>query len=103
MLLVQAPRLFLLDEPLAHLDPHHGLAALRLLREQATAAAGVVVVLHDANLALRWCDRALLLFGDGECVEGEVGAVIGADNLSRLYGHPLRALEDGGMPWFVPA
>ncbi len=104
MLLVQSPRLFLLDEPLAHLDPHHGLAALRLLREQAAAAgAGVIVVLHDANLALRWCDRALLLFGNGEAVEGPVGEVVEAANLSRLYGHPLRSLDDGGRPWFVPA
>lgn len=103
MLLVQAPRLFLLDEPLAHLDVHHALAALRLMREQtAGAAAGVVAVLHDANLARRWGDRALLLFGDGEYAEGPVGDVIHADNLSRLYCHAVRALDDGGVPWFVP-
>jgi iron complex transport system ATP-binding protein len=104
MLLVQAPRLFLLDEPLAHLDPHHGLAALRLLREQTTSSgAGIAIVLHDANLALRWCDRALLLYGDGEYGEGTVEAMLNAENLARLYGHPLRTLDNDGWPWFVPA
>jgi iron complex transport system ATP-binding protein len=93
----------LLDEPLAHLDPHHGLVALRLLRERAAAGAAGVVVLHDANLALRWCERALLLYGDGGWDEGEVAAVIDAGRLTRLYGQPLRALDDGGRPYFVPA
>jgi iron complex transport system ATP-binding protein len=101
---VQAPRLFLLDEPLAHLDPHHGLAALRLLREQTTTtSAGIAIVMHDANLALRWCDRALLLYGDGECGEGSVDEMLIAENLARLYGHPLRTLDNDGRPWFVPA
>ena len=104
MLLVQSPRLYLLDEPLAHLDPHHGLAALQLLRQRAAASGcAVAVVLHDANLALRCCDEALLLFGGGECRLGDVAATLHADNLTRLYGHPLRALDDAGRPWFVPA
>ncbi len=102
-LLVQAPRLLLLDEPLAHLDPHHGMVALRLLRERAAAGAACVVVLHDANQALRWCERALLLYGEGGCDEGEVAAVIDAGRLSRLYGQPLRALDDDGRPYYVPA
>jgi iron complex transport system ATP-binding protein len=104
MLLVQSPRLYLLDEPLAHLDPHHGLAALQLLRRQAAAAgAAVVVVLHDANLALRYCDLALLLYGDGESGLGPVANVLECENLSRLYGHRLRVLDEDGRPWFVPA
>jgi iron complex transport system ATP-binding protein len=104
MLLVQTPRLYLLDEPLAHLDPHHGLAALQLLRTQAVSTgAAVIVVLHDANLALRYCDSALLLYGDGECSHGTAAQVIDAAALSRLYGHPLRRIDDDGRPWFVPA
>jgi iron complex transport system ATP-binding protein len=104
MLLVQSPRLYLLDEPLAHLDPHHGLSALQLLRRQAdSTGAAVIVVLHDANLALRYCDTALLLYGDGESSQGHVTETISAENLTRLFGHPLRALDEAGRPWFVPA
>jgi iron complex transport system ATP-binding protein len=104
MMLVQSPRLYLLDEPLAHLDPHHGLSALKLLREQTLSAdAAVIIVLHDANLALRCCDVALLLYGDGESCQGAVAETLDANNLSRLYGHPVRALDAGGRPWFVPS
>jgi iron complex transport system ATP-binding protein len=64
--------------------------------------AGIVMVLHDANLARRWCDRALLLFGDGAWVEGPVAEVVNFENVSRLYGHLFRAIDDGGEAWFVP-
>ena len=61
------------------------------------------MVLHDINLALRYADRALLLFGESRTLEGPVEAVLTAESLSRLYGHPLRELRDGGARHFVPA
>lgn len=104
MLLVQAPRHYVLDEPLAHLDPSHGLSALALLEAEARKPdpAGVVVVLHDVNLARRWCERALLVLGEGEWLEGPVADVVTAAHVSRLYGHPFRAVDDGGETWLVP-
>jgi iron complex transport system ATP-binding protein len=92
-LLAQQPRLFLLDEPLAHLDLNHQMATLELFGGLARAGgAAVVMVLHDPNFALRFCDRALLLFGDGSHAEGAVADVLNEDTLSRLYGHPMRRL-----------
>ncbi len=103
-LLAQQPRLYLLDEPLAHLDLNHQIAVLELLSRRAREeGVGIVMVLHDINLALRHADRALLLFGEGRTLEGPVEAVLTADSLSRLYGHPLRELRDGGARHFVPA
>jgi iron complex transport system ATP-binding protein len=102
-LLVQAPQLMLLDEPLTHLDMNHAIAMLELLREQTRKGGSMVAVLHDPNLARRYCDQALLLFGDGSWVYGESDEVINAESLQRLYGHPLRALDNTGGPWFIPA
>lgn len=103
-LLAQQPRLYLLDEPLAHLDLNHQIAVLELLSRRAREdGVGIVMVLHDINLALRHADRALLLFGEGRTLEGPVEAVLTAESLSRLYGHPLRELRDGGTRHFVPA
>jgi iron complex transport system ATP-binding protein len=62
-LLVQQPRLYLLDEPLAHLDLHHQSGA-RPLRELAAGGAGVAMVLHDINLAARYASHVLLLDGE---------------------------------------
>ena len=102
-LLAQQPRVYLLDEPLAHLDLNHQIAVLELLSRRAREdGVGIVMVLHDINLALRHADRALLLFGEGRTLEGPSGQVLTAENLSRLYGHPLREMRDGGARYFVP-
>ncbi len=103
-LLAQQPRLYLLDEPLAHLDLNHQIAVLDLLSRRAREdGVGIVMVLHDINLALRYADRALLLFGEGRTLEGPVAAVLTAESLMRLYGYPLREIPDGTGRHFVPA
>lgn len=55
------PRLLLLDEPVSALDLRHQLLALQVVREFAAGGGGCVVILHDLNLAARYCDRILLL------------------------------------------
>ena len=73
-LLTQAAPLYLLDEPLSHLDLNHQIAVLDLFAGAARdCGAGVVMVLHDPALAHRFCDRALLIHGDGRT---EMGTVI---------------------------
>jgi len=92
-LLLQAPRVALLDEPANHLDVAHLVGLLGMLRERVKSDAGTqMMVLHDVNLALRYCDHALLLFGDGSTTSGPVDKVINADTLQHLYGHPLAAV-----------
>ena len=103
-LLTQQPSLYLLDEPLAHLDLAHQIAMLELAtRYAAQCRAAFVIVLHDMNLARRYCRRALLLFGDGGWLEGASEEVLSAENLSELYGQPLRELKDGDARYFVAA
>ncbi len=55
------PRLLLLDEPVSALDLRHQLLALEVVREFVSSGGGCVVILHDLNLAARYCDRVLLL------------------------------------------
>ncbi len=102
-LLAQAAPLYLLDEPLAHLDLNHQMAVLELFAGAARdCGAGVVMVLHDPALAHRYCDRALLIDGDGQCELGAVDAVLTAEKLSALYGYPLRQFQDSGRRSFIP-
>jgi iron complex transport system ATP-binding protein len=92
-LLAQEPRLFLLDEPASHLDVAHQLALLDRLVEGARAAArAVVMVMHDVNLALRYCDHALLL-SDGEALAGPVIDLLTSPRLSRLYGVAMQEVR----------
>jgi iron complex transport system ATP-binding protein len=90
--LAQQPRIFILDEPTNHLDPQHQLQVLKLLRSKADAGCAVIMSLHDAGLAARFADQALLLFGNGQWLHGPVGEVIAADTLSTLYGTAMQEL-----------
>lgn len=101
-LLTQEPELYLLDEPLTHLDLNHAIAVLDVFARCAEHGASVIMVLHEPGLAARYCDRVLLLYGDGRSEIGPSAELLTADKLSALYGYPLRALDDRGRPWFIP-
>lgn len=91
--LTQQPDVYLLDEPTNHLDPQHQLDALRLFREKADAGAAVIASLHDVNLAVRYADRCLLLYGDGRWDLGSTAEVLDEQRLSRLYSTPMEAVN----------
>lgn len=96
-LLAQDPEVMLLDEPINHLDPQHQIDVLRLLRARADAGRAVVMSLHDIGHATRFCDQALLLFGNGEWLHGPAQEVLNETTISRLYGVTVREITwDGG-------
>jgi len=101
-LLAQQPDLFLLDEPASHLDLAHQLALLdRLVSLVRSEGKGLVMVVHDVNLALRYCDHALLLAA-GEALAGSADELLTPERLSELYGVPLRAVATDGARFLVP-
>jgi iron complex transport system ATP-binding protein len=102
-ILAQDPRLFVLDEPIHQLDPQHQLEVLRLFRRMVDAGRTVVVSLHDAGLAARFADDALLLFGDGRWLHGECTQVLNEQSLGELYGVAVRELRWDGGRTFVAA
>jgi iron complex transport system ATP-binding protein len=103
-LLAQAPDLYLLDEPTNHLDLHHQIQAMEVLcaRVRGATDRALIVVLHDVNLAARFCDHALLLFGDGVVEGGRINEILTIPNVDRLYAHPVMAVQAGNRTFFVP-
>ena len=91
-MLAQNPTTFLLDEPLNYLDPHHQIDVLHLFAARAKQGHAVLMSLHDVGLAARFCERALLLFGDGEWIEGPTSEVLNEESMARLYGVPMREI-----------
>lgn len=100
-LLAQDPQLLLLDEPTNHLDIHHQVRMLELLKKHvAQEDKALLLVMHDLNLAVRYCNRFLLLFGDGETGQGTAETALTQANLERLYQHPLQAVASPqGTVW----
>ena len=102
-LLVQAPMLFLLDEPANHLDIRHQIALCEHLARQARENdRALLMVLHDVNLAMRFCDHVLLLLGDGETRQGPSEELLTEQRISDLYDHPLVAAPGPHGRVFVP-
>jgi len=92
-ILTQAPDVYLLDEPTNHLDPQHQLDALRVFRRAVDAGAGIIASLHDVNLAVRFADRCLLLFGDGRWELGDSQDVLTEARLSELFATQMEAVN----------
>lgn len=82
-LFVTAAPLLILDEPVASLDPAAQLSIMACLRRRSEKGAGVLVTLHDLNLALGACDR-LLVMDRGRIVAD--AAPVDALNGERLRG-----------------
>lgn len=86
----------LLDEPTASLDLAHQIATLRIVRQTARDGSGILVVLHDLNLAAAYADRVVLM-RDGRIVEvGAPDDVLTAARLSDLYGTAIRVERGEG-------
>lgn len=99
--LTQAPGVFMLDEPTNHLDPQHQIDAMRTFRAAADSGSIVIAALHDVNLAVRFADRCLLLFGDGRWRLGAVGDVLNERTLEALYAAAMDAVAWRGRHLFI--
>jgi len=101
-LLAQDTPLCLLDEPVNHLDPRHQIELLRLVCARARQIGSLnLLVLHDVNLALRFCSHGLLLLADGGTLHGRLTDILDSSILETVYGCPMREIRsDAGRLYF---
>lgn len=79
------PRLLLVDEPVTGLDPGHQLDAMERFRQLSDSGIGVVIVIHDLTLAIRYCHRLVLLSEHKVIAQGKPSEVLSAENLARCF------------------
>jgi len=93
MMLAQDTRCLLLDEPTSALDVAHQVEILALVRDLSREREmGVIVVLHDINMAARYCDEIVAL-REGEAVaRGTPAQMMDGTMLDRIYGLPMGIL-----------
>ncbi|MEM6594074.1 MAG: ATP-binding cassette domain-containing protein [Pseudomonadota bacterium] len=76
---------FFLDEPTASLDIAHQITLLNLVRGLASEETGVLLVLHDLNLAAAFADRVIMLKEGRLVTEGQPKDVFTNQVLSNIY------------------
>lgn len=93
--LAQKAQYLLLDEPTAHLDLRHEALILELVKDLAHRdGLGVLVALHDLNLAARHADRVALLAGGRLRAVGPPTEILTEKALSDAYGVPVSIFRD---------
>lgn len=99
-----ATRWLLLDEPTAALDLAHQHQTMALVRRWAVEqGVGVVAVLHDLNLALRYAG-ALVLMGQGCCEVGPTTQTLTPQAIARVWGVACTEVRaSDGVPQFLVA
>lgn len=85
--LAQEPKVLLLDEPTLHLDINHQIEVMELLKKLCKESGlAVLAVLHDFNLAARYCDSLVLLNKGKIAAIGFCEDVLTSKNIEEAFG-----------------
>lgn len=91
--LVQQPKVLLLDEPTSNLDPRNQYEMMDLVRQIAKEQGiTVLIVIHDLNLALRYCDRFYFLKNGSGYRYGGI-EVVDREAIEHVYGIRARIMD----------
>ena len=100
MLLAQQTRCLLLDEPISALDVKHQVETLRLVQRLARQRElTVIVVLHDVDLASRFCDRLVALKAGQVVADGTPAEIMDSRILESIYSVPMGVMERAPGQW----
>ena len=92
-LIAQQTRYLLLDEPTSALDVAHQVEVLALIRQLSHELdLGVVLVLHDINMAARYCDRLVALREGALLRQGTPEELMTSATLEAIYQLPMQVL-----------
>lgn len=95
MLIAQDARCLLLDEPTSALDIGHQIEVLRLVQHLShNYKLSVVMVLHDINMAARFCDYVFALKNGKLIFEASANDIMIPAILEEVYGVPMEILKN---------
>jgi iron complex transport system ATP-binding protein len=101
--LVQEADYMLLDEPLSKLDFRRQFEVLESLRAAVSQRrAGVLIVVHDLNLAYRFSDQVIMLHNGRLISKGPAGSVMNRENINAVYGIEVEEVGCSGFRHLVP-
>ncbi|MBA4207377.1 MAG: iron-hydroxamate transporter ATP-binding subunit [Polymorphum sp.] len=86
MMVAQDADCLLLDEPISALDIGHQLEVLGLIRDLVRdKGLTAITVLHDINMAARFCDHIVALHSGQKILEGSPADIMTSEALRRIY------------------
>lgn len=92
--LAQEPKILLLDEPTSGLDLNHTMKIMNLTRELVkNNGITAVMVVHELNLAARYCDEILMLHNKRVVAYGKPREVLTEENIRKVYGVNVKIID----------
>lgn len=99
MLLAQQSPVVILDEPTSALDIQHQYQLMSLLSElNRLHQIGVIVILHDLNLSLRYATHIIALKKGKIAFEGDASLLNDETRLSSLYDTAIQLIPHPSYP-----
>jgi len=91
--LAQGASYLLMDEPAAHLDPHHQADVFDTVSRLASERLSVLVASHQPNNALLYGDRAVFLIDGRADLQGPPAEAVTTSSLRAAYGMDFEILH----------
>lgn len=99
--LAQEPEFMLLDEPAANLDFVYEPKLMRMLKDFCVSKnIGIVLSMHDVNLAGRYADKMILMPPAAPVIFGKSSDVLNEENLKNTFG--VEFIKGSAEEAFVP-
>ncbi|HOJ11776.1 MAG TPA: ABC transporter ATP-binding protein [Clostridiales bacterium] len=100
--LAQQPGILLLDEPTSNLDLRNQYEVMSVIREIAKQEnISVIIVIHDINLSIRYCERFLFI-KDNKVYAYGGKEIMTPENISHVYGIKVEVKTVCGMDIVIP-
>ncbi|MDD1685792.1 ABC transporter ATP-binding protein [Methanoregula sp.] len=101
--LAQDPELFLFDEPTSALDIRYQIEVMETMREITwERGAGMIIAVHDLNLAYRYADTVVVLNGGKMAGYGKPQEILTPTCISKVYGVDSFVIENEFGKFLVP-
>ena len=84
------PKYFLLDEPISSMDIYFELQVMEIIRKIANTGIGVLIIIHDLNLASKFSDEIILMAKSKVVKTGTPSKVFEEKTLSDVYGLEMK-------------
>ncbi|UPW17706.1 heme ABC transporter ATP-binding protein [Agarivorans sp. TSD2052] len=86
-------QILLLDEPTSALDLSHQQVLMEHASQLSQQGATVISVVHDLNLASRYCQRIILLKQGEICADGKPEQVLTQANINHVFDYDAQILR----------
>ncbi len=101
--LAQDPKLFLFDEPTSALDIRYQIEVMETMREITwERGAGMIIAVHDLNLAYRYAATVIVLHGGKMAGYGKPQEILTPECINRVYGVDSFVVENEQGKFIVP-